>query len=76
MEIEYEEIGKCLPFKEAAELRSKAKYIGNADDGWSSIMKVDDTYYVVQEGLQEHEGHVYMTPVKITGMMFIDNFGR
>lgn len=72
MEIEYKEIGKCLPFKEAHELRSRAKYIGSADDGWSSIMKVEDAYYLVQEGLQEHEGHVYMTPVKITGMMFID----
>ena len=72
MEIEYEEIGECLPFKEAAELRNRAKYVGSADDGWSSIMKVDNTYYVVQEGLQEHEGHIYMTPVKITSMMFID----
>lgn len=72
MEIEYKEIGKCLPFKEAHELRSRAKYIGSADDGWSSIMKVEDTYYVVQEGLQEHEGKIYMTPIKITSMMFID----
>lgn len=72
MEIGYEEIGECLPFKEAEELRSKAKYIGDADEGWSSIMKVEDTYYLVQEGLQEHEGKIYMTPVKITSMMFID----
>lgn len=39
---------------------SRSTHIGNADDGWSEIVKIDDKYYMVQQGLQEHEGHIYI----------------
>lgn len=40
--------------------------IGSTDDGWSSIYHINGKYYHVQHGLQEHEGHTYVTPVEIT----------
>ena len=46
--------------------------IGPADDGWSAIVKVDDQYYVVQQGLQEYEGHIYMNRVKILGIEILN----
>lgn len=33
---------------------NRSTYIGPADDGWSKIVKVDDQYYMVQQGLQEY----------------------
>lgn len=47
-------------------------YIGPADDGWSEIVKIDDKYYMVQQGLQEYEGHVYMCQVKITAIEILN----
>lgn len=54
-----------LGFKETRELRKVAEFVGLTDEGWSKIMKVGEDYYLVQEGLQEYEGDVYMTPVEI-----------
>ena len=53
MNIEYEIIGNALPFDKSAEMYNKSTYIGPADDGWSEIVKVDNQYYMVQQGLQE-----------------------
>lgn len=66
--IEYNQIGEDVPFAEAAKLYEKSKYIGEANDGWTKIVRVDHTYYMVECGLPEHEGHIYMTPVEITGI--------
>ena len=65
MNIEYEIIGNTIPFDKSAEMYNRSTYIGTADDGWSEIVKVDEQYYVVQQGLPEYEGHVYMIPVEI-----------
>lgn len=43
-----------------------------ADDGWSEIVKIDDKYYMVQQGLQEYEGHVYMSQVKIISIEILN----
>lgn len=51
---------------------NRSTYIGPADDGWSKIVKVDDQYYMVQQGLQEYEGHVYMCQVKITAIEILN----
>lgn len=72
MNIEYEIIGNGLPFDKSAEMYNKSTYIGPADDGWSEIVKVDNQYYMVQQGLQECEGHVYMYQVKITGIEILN----
>lgn len=72
MNIEYEIIGNALPFDKSAEMYNKSTYIGPADDGWSEIVKVDDQYYVVQQGLQEYEGHIYMNRVKILGIEILN----
>lgn len=76
MNIEYKEIGKTLPFKTAEELSGKWEYIGSADNGWSDIVKVDNKFYVVQQGLQEHEGHIYMNEVEILSMEFSEQFSK
>lgn len=54
-----------LPFKESLELFENSKRICSADDGWASIIRVDDMYYWCQYGLPECEGHVYLIPVQI-----------
>lgn len=54
-----------LPFKESLELFGKSRRICSADDGWASIVKVDDIYYWCQYGLPECEGHIYLFPVQI-----------
>lgn len=51
MNIEYEIIGDTIPFDKSAEMYNRSTYIGPADDGWSKIVKVDDQYYMVQQGL-------------------------
>jgi len=51
---------------------SRSTHIGNADDGWSEIVKIGNKYYMVQQGLQEHEGHIYMSQVKITFIEILD----
>lgn len=51
---------------------NRSTYIGPADDGWSEIVKIDDKYYMVQQGLQEYEGHVYMSQVKITAIEILN----
>jgi hypothetical protein len=48
MNIEYEIIGNIIPFDKSAEMYSRSTHIGNADDGWSEIVKIDDKYYMVQ----------------------------
>lgn len=61
-------IPQCLNYDEADKLyndRSKIR-IGSADDGWSHIVYINGVYYRAQSGLQEYEGHVYMTPVELT----------
>lgn len=63
--VEYKIIGDTLPFKEAQKLREKASLVGEANNGFDNVMYVDGKYYLVSEGEQEHEGHVYMTPVEI-----------
>lgn len=65
MNIEYEIIGNTIPFDKSAEMYSRSTHIGNADDGWSEIV-------MVQQGLQEHEGHIYMSQVKITSIEILD----
>lgn len=72
MNIEYETIGNTIPFDKSAEMYSRSTHIGNADDGWSEIVKIDDKYYMVQQGLQEHEGHIYMSQVKIISIEILD----
>lgn len=81
MNIEYEIIGNTIPFDKSAEMYNRSTYIGPADDGWSKIVaddgwskivKVDDQYYMVQQGLQEYEGHVYMCQVKITAIEILN----
>jgi len=72
MNIEYEIIGNTIPFDKSAEMYSRSTYIGNADDGWSEIVKIGNKYYMVQQGLQEHEGHIYMSQVKITSIEILD----
>jgi hypothetical protein len=62
--MEYEVIGKTLPFKQAAELFSRSTYVTSVDDGWASIIKVDDKYYRCEYGLPEYEGHIYLEEVK------------
>lgn len=51
---------------------NRSTYIGPADDGWSEIVKIDDKYYMVQQGLQEYEGHVYMSQVKIISIEILN----
>lgn len=58
--------------RQSAEMYNRSTYIGPADDGWSKIVKVDDQYYMVQQGLQEYEGHVYMCQVKITAIEILN----
>lgn len=65
MNVEYKIIGNTIPFSKSIELYKRSAYIGPTDDGWSEIVKVDEQYYVVQQGLPEYEGHVYMIPVEI-----------
>lgn len=60
------------PFDKSAEMYSRSTHIGNADDGWSEIVKIGNKYYMVQQGLQEHEGHIYMSQVKITSIEILD----
>lgn len=72
MNIEYEIIGNTIPFDKSAEMYSRSTHIGNADDGWSEIVKIGDKYYMVQQGLQEHEGNIYMSQVKITSIEILD----
>ena len=72
MNIEYEIIGNTIPFDKSAEMYNRSTYIGPADDGWSEIVKVDDQYYMVQQGLQECAGHVYMCQVKITAIEILN----
>lgn len=72
MNIEYEIIGNTIPFDKSTEMYSRSTHIGNADDGWSEIVKIDDKYYMVQQGLQEHEGHIYMSQVKIISIEILD----
>ena len=72
MNIEYEIIGDTIPFDKSAEMYNRSTYIGPADDGWSEIVKIDDKYYMVQQGLQEHEGHIYMSQVKIISIEILD----
>lgn len=72
MNIEYEIIGNTIPFDKSAEMYSRSTHIGNADDGWSEIVKIGNKYYMVQQGLQEHEGNVYMSQVKITSIEILD----
>lgn len=50
MNIEYEIIGNTIcvttfPFDKSAGMYSRSTHIGNADDGWSEIVKIDDKYY-------------------------------
>lgn len=59
MNVEYKIIGNTIPFSKSIELYKRSAYIGPTDDGWSEIV------YVVQQGLPEYEGHVYMIPVEI-----------
>ena len=40
MNIEYEIIGNTIPFDKSAEMYSRSTHIGNADDGWSEIVKI------------------------------------
>lgn len=63
MNIEYEIIGNTIPFDKSAEMYNRSTYIGPADDGWSKM---------VQQGLQEYEGHVYMCQVKITAIEILN----
>lgn len=56
----------------SAEMYNRSTYIGPADDGWSEIVKIDDKYYMVQRGLQEYEGHVYMSQVKIISIEILN----
>lgn len=72
MNIEYEIIGNTIPFDKSAEMYSRSTHIGNADDGWSEIVKIGNKYYMVQQGLQEHEGNIYMSRVKITSIEILD----
>ena len=72
MNIEYEIIGDTIPFDKSAEMYNRSTYIGPADDGWSEIVKIDDKYYMVQQGLQEYEGHVYMSQVKIISIEILN----
>lgn len=65
MNIEYEIIGNTIPFDKSAEMYNRSTYIGPADDGWSKIV-------MVQQGLQEYEGHVYMCQVKITAIEILN----
>ena len=65
MNIEYEIIGNTIPFDKSAEMYNRSTYIGPADDGWSEIV-------MVQQGLQEYEGHVYMCQVKITAIEILN----
>lgn len=65
MNVEYKIIGNTIPFSKSIELYKRSAYIGPTDDGWSEIVKVDEQYYVVQQGLPEYEGYVYMIPVEI-----------
>lgn len=65
MNVEYKIIGNAIPFSKSIELYKRSAYIGPTDNGWSEIVKVDEQYYVVQQGLPEYEGHVYMIPVEI-----------
>lgn len=51
---------------------SRSTHIGNADDGWSEIVKIGNKYYMVQQGLQEHERNIYMSQVKITSIEILD----
>lgn len=69
MNVEYKIIGNTIPFSKSIELYKRSAYIGPTDDGWSEIVKVDEQYYVVQQGLPEYEGHVYMIPVEIIDQM-------
>ena len=59
MNVEYKIIGNTIPFSKSIELYKRSAYIGPTDDGWSEIVKVDEQYYVVQQGLPEYEGHAY-----------------
>jgi hypothetical protein len=72
MNIEYEIIGNTIPFDKSAEMYSRSTHIGNADDGWSEIVKIGNKYYMVQQGLQEHEGNIYMSQVKITSIEILN----
>lgn len=53
-------------------MKHSIDYYIEHDDGWSKIVKVDDQYYMVQQGLQEYEGHVYMCQVKITAIEILN----
>ena len=72
MNIEYEIIGNTIPFDKSAEMYSRSTHIGNADDGWSEIVKIDDKYYIVQQGLQEHKEHPPPRQVKIITLEIFD----
>ena len=76
MNIEYKDIGDTLPFKESRELSNKWTYIGSADDGWTDIVKVNNKFYAVQQGLQEHEGHIYMNEIEILSMEFSEQISK
>lgn len=55
------EVPNYLPFAEAYHLYQRSKIIGTTDDGWASIVKVDNKYYHVQN----ESGEVYITEVKL-----------
>lgn len=55
------EIPNYLPFTEAYHLYQRSKIVGMTDDGWASIVEVDNKYYHVQI----ESGEVYMTRVEL-----------
>lgn len=55
------EIPNYLPFSEAYNLYRRSKLVGLTDDGWASIVEVDNTYYHAQI----ESGEVYLTKVKL-----------
>ena len=56
MSVEFGLIGNTIIFSKFMELYKRFVYIVPTDDGWSEV---------VQQGLPEYEGHVYMIPVEI-----------
>lgn len=63
--LKYEITGELLSFDDALRLYRNSKLIGIVDNGWSSIVEVDNKYYRVQQGLPEYEGNIYMQEIKI-----------
>lgn len=56
-----------LSFSKSREIRydKDLEYVGSTDNGWAFISKLHDKYYKIEEGLQEHEGNIYMTEVEL-----------